>query len=405
MADNAKKSTEDVEKSGVAEKQQNVHAEPEKSDTATSKEETTEIETTTKEETTEDQSKSSGLPTDTKSDKTQDADDDKTNIAISIELPDEKNDTSDDSDQDEDFHNAVREQIENCKFEIIAAVQESTHKEINDLMDKQLRKLKRRHFAGSLIRDLLILILAIIVGYMSYCLYDVQYFDFMKSDCERNNTCASEDTQKPAEPEIIKDTAWYVQNYGGLLSNLKINLDADKVNAYYLYSNDLKVSDIQPSYLLAMAYNGLNSSTTYDSDHGIVIPSEDLRSAFINLFGSADYYVRRNFTNGCGDFKYDKDSDSFIAQTIQCADLSNREIIEEVTEAREEGNALYFLTVAAIYDKTEQSFYTFDDLFKPAFSNVEKSDLAKHQGALNQYQYRFKKVDGKYYFSDIVKLK
>lgn len=430
MAGNAKKSTDDVEKSGVAEKQETSTEETKSTTSETKnqdnqstindtdsseKSETSEVAQVNESETAENNERetaetSKAETTEAKSDSTdasdsKQPDDEKTNIAISIELPDEKSNANTNDDQEESFYSSVREQIENCKFEIIAAVQESTHKEVGDLMNKQMRKLRRRHFAGSLIRDLLILILAALVGYLSYCLYDVKYFDFMKSDCERNNTCVSTNTPEPAKPEIVKDTAWYVKNYGSLLDNLKVHLDASKIDAYYLYSNDLKVSEIQPNYLLAMAYNRLDASTTYDSERGISIPSEDLRKAFISLFGSADYYARRDFTNGCGEFKYNQDLDSFVAPTIQCANLSQREIIEEVTEAHEEGNVLYFLTVAAIYDKAEQSFYTFDSLFKPAFSNVEKSDLAKHQGSLNQYQYRFKKVDGNYYFSDVTKLK
>lgn len=78
-----------------------------------------------------------------------------------------------------------------------------------------------------------------------------------------------------------------------------------------------------------------------------------------------------------------------------------------MTDAREEGNVLYFFTTAAIFDDQENSFYTFDDLFKPAVKNVANSeqDLAKYQASLNQYQYRFKRIDDKFYFSDIAKLK
>ena len=38
-------------------------------------------------------------------------------------------------------------------------------------------------------RDVVIFVLFAIVVYFGYCLYDVKYFDFMKSECEKNGTC------------------------------------------------------------------------------------------------------------------------------------------------------------------------------------------------------------------------
>lgn len=306
-----------------------------------------------------------------------------------------------------EFQEEIREQIENCKFELIAAVQESVHAEISDVARKQIRKVERRRRVGYLVRDILILLLAAMIGYMGYCLYDVKYFDFMKSDCERNNTCSETDNSENGEktPEIIKDTAWYRNNYGYLYDNLQVGLSADKVEAYYLYSGDYKVSEIQPTYLLGMAYNHLNSSTSYDSANGIVVPAADLRQAYINLVGDADHFAKHDFTYHCANFQYDKNADTFSASSVLCADNTNRTILEQIDEIYEEGNVLYFLTTATIFDRKEQNFYTFDNLFKPVASNVGEDDLAKHASLLNHYQYQFNKVDNQYYFSGITKLK
>jgi len=327
------------------------------------------------------------------------SDEDKSNhIKLSIEL---------DNEGDEEFQKAVREQIENCKLEITSSVQDSIHKELAGSA-KYIRKLERRRRVGFFVRDIVILILAGLLGFAIYCLYDAQYFDFMKPDCARDNTCPS--TSEPVEnvveaPEIVKDKAWYMANYGKLLESIQLNLNADKVSAYYLYSGDYRVSEIQPNYLLGMAYNNLNATTTYDSDAGVVIPAADMQVAFQNLFGTTDYFVKQDFMNGCVEFKYNKAGDNFVTPAVQCVDNANRRIVEEVEEVYEEGSVLYFLTTAAIYDKAEQAFYTFDDLFKPATGSASAEDLMKYQASLNHYQYRFKKSDGKYYFSDIAKLK
>lgn len=304
-----------------------------------------------------------------------------------------------------EFQAEIREQIENCKFEIISSLQESVHTELEEVTEKQVRKVERRRRAGFIVRDVLILILAAVVGYFGYCLYDAKYFDFMQSACEEQNNCeTTKDEVSVKEPEEVKDTAWYQQRYGSLFQSLQTNLNADQVSAYYLYSDDYKVSEIQPKYLLAMAYNKLNSNITYDGANGIVIPVNDLRTAFVDLFGDAEYFSKQNFTYDCTNFKYDKNSDSFTADSVLCAHNANRKIVETVDQIYEEGNVMYFLTTATIFDQAEQSFYSFDNLFKPVAKNVTSEDVTKHSSLLNHYQYQFKKVDEKYYFSGVVKL-
>lgn len=320
-------------------------------------------------------------------------------IEIEIEADDFKEPGS-------DFQSDVREQIENCKFEIVAALQESVHNELEEVTERQVRKIERRRRSGVIVRDIIILILSIIVGFFAYCLYDAQYFEFLRPKCEENSSCETEskNNSEPTE-EAVKDTVWYQQNYGYLLDSLKLNLDADKISAYYLYTGDYKVDEIEPEYLLGMAYNKLDANVSYDSDSGIAVPAKDLQTAFVNLVGKADGFVKRNFTYHCANFTYDKANDKFTTPSLLCADTAKREIAEEVDEIYEEGSAIYFLTTAAIYDRKEESFYSFDDLFKPVVRNVARGDFAKHKSLFNQYQYQFKKVDGKYYFSGVMKLR
>lgn len=329
-----------------------------------------------------------------KDDESEKVDDGKPTDTIEIEIKGSKV-------NHEEFQAEVREQIENCKFEIIASLQDKIHDELQHF-EKQARRLERRRRSGVIVRDIIILILAAMVGFLAYCLYDAEYFEFLKPKCKQENNC--EVTVQQKDPEV-KSPEWYKQNYSYLFESLQTKLDADKVNAYYMYTDDRKVSEVQPEYLLAMAYNRLNSSTTYDSNEGIVVPANDLRQAYIDLVGNTNGFVKTSFDYHCANFQYRKESDDFMAKSLLCADTSDRKILEEIDEIYEEGNALYILTTATIYDKTNSSFYNFDNLFKPAVKNVGEDDFAKNKSSLNQYQYQFKKTDNKYYFSGVIKLK
>lgn len=307
----------------------------------------------------------------------------------------------------EGFQEAVREQIENCKNELKVSLEQSIRQEFSLIVKKQLKVANRRRRAGAIVRDIIILILAATVGYFGWCLYDVRYFDWMGPQQE----VAAPDVpskQEVDEPEVVvKDTRWYVNNYGYLFEDLQLGLNADSVEAYYLYSDDRKVGEIKPAYLLGMAYNKVmpTAESSADTTARASVAAADLRTAFEGMFGAADYFEKVGFTHGCKKFTYARENDTFVTENGDCVLDSEREIIEEIDEMHEEGSVLYVLTTAAIYDASEASFYSFDNLFKPAVTNAEKTDLGKNQAVLNRYQYQFKKTGEKYHFSGVVKLK
>ena len=120
---------------------------------------------------------------------------------------------------DDKFQTGIREQIENVKFEIISSIQENLHSELKDYTLKQIRKIERRRRIGVIVRDVVILLLAVVVGYFGYCLYDAQYFDFMQPFCEQSDNCEDDknESDTKTDSEVVKDTAWYQRTYGYLL--------------------------------------------------------------------------------------------------------------------------------------------------------------------------------------------
>jgi len=307
----------------------------------------------------------------------------------------------------EEFQEAVREQIENCKNELKISLEQSIQQEFSLIVKKRLKAANRRRRIGMIVRDIVILILAAAVGYFGWCLYDVRYFDWMGPQQEVSAPDVPSN-QEVDEPEVVvKDTRWYVNNYGYLFEDLQLGLNADNIEAYYLYSDDHKVSEIKPAYLLGMAYNKVmpTAESSADTTAKTSVTAADLRTAFEGMFGTTDYFEKVSFTHGCKKFTYVREDDAFVTENGNCSLESKREVVEEIDEMYEEGNVLYVLTTAAIYDADEASFYSFDNLFKPAVTNVEKTDLSKNRAVLNQYQYQFKKTGEKYHFSGVVKLR
>lgn len=282
--------------------------------------------------------------------------------------------------------------------------------EVTNVMKQEERRILKGKNSAIFKRDFIIILLFALILYFGYCLYDIKYFDFMKSECERNGTCTinsdyTTDTENPSKPpEIVKDKKWYIENYGYLLNEVKVNMNADNAKSYYLYSSDHSLSDIKTNYLLNIAYSHLDKKEIKTNSTTIAIEADSLKNAFINVFGTESLYQNVNFSYNCLEFTYNQEKNRYTAENNKCSDTKNI-IVEEIDDMLEEGDVLYIKTIAAIYNESEKSFYTFDDLYDSAVSNVTKEDMSKYVKKLNRYQYQFKKVDNVYYLDSITKLK
>ncbi len=315
----------------------------------------------------------------------------------------------------EEVQKEVKTTIINSTKEYKEELKEDLLEDINnafmDKMDMEEKRILRSKNSSIFKRNVIILVLIGVILYFGYCLFDARYFDFMKSECERNGTCGVANTKEGETPdtpsnetEVVKDKKWYIENYGYLLDNVKLSLNADQVSAYYLYSTDRDISEMKSSVLLNLAYHQVNSKNIKTNSVSITVEGSVLKEAFEKVFGSTTYYNPTNFTYNCLNFKYNQEKDRFSADNKKCSTTTNK-ILEEIDDMYEDGNVLYMITNATIYNESESAFYTFDNLYEPTVTNVNENDLSINAKKLNRYQYQFKKVDDTYYLNSIVKLK
>lgn len=307
-----------------------------------------------------------------------------------------------------DIHNYTEEVKEDLKEDIL----DDVNNEISNLVKREEKRMLNNKKIAIFKRDIIIIILFAIGLYFGYCLYDAKYFNFMKSECEKEGNCnqvennqdSGDTSSENNEPLIIKDKKWYIDNFGYLLNKAKLTMNADNVSAYYLYSTDRKMSDVKSSVLLNMAYKNLNSKSIKSNSVSITVEGNDLKNAFQDLFGTFANYKPGNFTYNCLHFKYNQEKDRYSAENTKCA-IANNKIIEEIDDMYEEGNVLYIITNATIYNESESSYYSFDNLYEPLFTDVTDADLSTYARRLNRYQYQFKKEEESYYLDSIIKLK
>lgn len=306
-----------------------------------------------------------------------------------------------------EIKHSILDNVEKYKEDLKEEMNEAINNEVSNVMKREEKRMLHSKNFSIFKKNVLLLILIGIICYFGYCLYDVKYFDFMKSDCEKNGTCytaSSDDVEEKTENEIVKDKDWYIENYGYLLKNAQVSLNADQVSAYYLYNTDHKLNEIKTAYLLNMAYQKLDSKSIKTNSMNVTITASDLKNAYQELFGTLDHYKDTNFSYNCLNFVYNKEKDKYIAENRKCSG-ANKQILESISDMYEEDNKLYILTTATIYDQTEGSYYTFDNLYDPILMNVTEDNFLENAKKLNRYQYIFKKVDDQYYLDSITKLK
>lgn len=308
-----------------------------------------------------------------------------------------------------EIQTTIKESSAKFKEDVKEEINIEIQNEVSNMMQQEEKRILRGKNFSIFKRDVLILVFLGISFYFGYCLYDVKYFDFMKSECEKNGTCyvengSGEGSDENKQPEIVKDKEWYIENYGYLLDEVAITLNADNVSAYYLYSNDYKLNEIKSPYLLNMAYNKLDTKQIKTNSQTVTVEGSDLKNAFENLFGSTTYYKPSSFTYNCLNFTYNSEKDRFTAENTKCSKTKNT-ILEEIENMYEEGDVLYIQTIATIYNESEGSYYTFDNLFDAVALDVTRDDISRNSRKLNKYQYQFKKANDTYYFDGITKLK
>lgn len=306
--------------------------------------------------------------------------------------------------REDDYLASIREQIENCKNELSTSLQLSIANEYNTIIKQQLSRAERRRRWNNFFHDVIIILVVFVAVYFWCCLADARYFDFMKSDCELNNTCPTQDAAATETAGPVKDANWYLANYSYLFDDLRTDLNADDLAAYYIYSDDRKISQIEPSVLLSMAYNRTDAITVPDQTT-VTVTVDVMQKAFKSMFGSLDYYEAVDFDHGCLHFNFERSTQSFVAENRACSNEGRREIVEKIDKIYEEGEAIYVLTTATVYDKLEQNLYNFDNLFQPVALNADASDISLYNANLNRFQYQFKKIDQDYRFASITKLK
>ncbi len=239
----------------------------------------------------------------------------------------------------------------------------------NEVKNQIIKEEKRllRHRTGKIIRrDIVILILLGIIGFMGYLMYKDDYVLIVK-----DKTVSSE--IKEEKDESVKDLSWYKKHYSYLIDNMHLNLPCDNMNKYYLYNKDLKADEINDSIKLSLAYNLLEDNNK--------IAKKDLENAYRKLFN--DSYNDASFQVDCKVYKLK--NDFYEAKNSECLDISDYQLREEITNIYEENDNIIIETVMGV--TSNNKLYNYHNL-ESSVSDIFDS-IIDYKESLNSYKYTF----------------
>ncbi len=272
--------------------------------------------------------------------------------------------------------------------------------EIKDSIRREQKNIIRSKNFKIFRKNIFILILLAIIVYFGYCLWDVKYFWFMKD----NKTTTKEVSKKIEEKEeVVKDKAWYIENYGYLLDDMKLDLSYDNPNIYYLYTNNFDKSNIKDTIKLNLAYKFI--SDKHETDYNYTIYEDDMKNAYIKLFGSLDNYNPTSFTVGCMQFYYNGNDRLYTAYKFTCDSSNPLHIKEEIKDMYEDNGKIIIETVMGVYSDYKYLF-NYSNLYNAVAIDFDESkSVLDYEDNLNTYKYTFNKNDNGYYFESIEKTK
>ena len=253
-------------------------------------------------------------------------------------------------------------------------------------------------------KNIFILLLIAVIVYFGYCLWDARYFNFMKDKNKVEEKEVIKEEEKEEVVEIIKDKNWYITNYGYLLDNMKLDLSYENSNIYYLYTGNYDLSNIKDTIKLNLAYKFVDNKN--ETDYNYVIKEEDMKNAYIKVFGSINNYNPTSFTALCMQFYYNSTDKLYMAYKFSCESNSSLHIKEEIKDMYEDNGKIIIETVMGVYDSTNKYLFNYSNLYLSLTNDFDETkSVLDYEDKLNTYKYTFNKIGDNYYFESIEKLR
>lgn len=276
------------------------------------------------------------------------------------------------------------------KEELLLYTKDRIDIEVQNSFKKIEKKIVNRKNSKILRRDILIIILIGITGFLTFELYNTGYFNKYLIKLENNTSIEMknevlENQNQESNNKVVKEDL--ISKHKDALNSFKISSDSIYIKDFYngKLSNELK---------LYLSFSNLDKNAIQIDDGTLIISEDDLVSSYKKLFD--DEYQAVSFNYNSLRFKYLKSQNIYLAYGELKSNKSNiKRIIKDVEENNDE---IVITTIEAIVD---------NDKVINILSNKEiagytnDNSIISNQSKLNTMKYYFKLINKEYYLENI----
>ena len=274
--------------------------------------------------------------------------------------------------------------LDSLKDELKDYITLEIRREYNEEIEKANRRLIKEKNKSLLWKNIFIVLLILVIGFLVYLMYKDGYFNRIFSNNsekvidvgDENNQNKQDNENKSSGKEEIKKPTFdeLKKEYAHLLDNIYINEESDYIDNYYhgILSNELK------NYL---ALNLIDFTSLSKEDDYNIIDADALRIKYNMIFN--DTYKSENFDYDGNKIRYINKIDSYITASLLekkktniVREIINIEVIDnqvviETVEALIKDNGIYNIltkekmedekSIIELKDKLTHVFYTFEN--------------------------------------------
>lgn len=294
-----------------------------------------------------------------------------------------------------DITKFIDDKKEDLTKEVIEKLDEHIEFKVDKRMKEEERRFTQRQKMRIIRQDVIIVLLLCVIGYMGYCLYEVDYFGLKKTDTpvqekpqkQENPTEPTEPvTEKPTEP--AKDSKYYIEKYGSLVEKIKIE---DK-SVFELFDSKTTIKNISNDLKLKIAYKNLEKNAKEEDKKMISFTKDSLKESAESIFGRNIELEDDMFDYGNIKFMFYNDTYIGLKEESTATGFTY-----EIVDAAELEDTLIFKVLVA--KELEGSLYNLEDeMLETKYDDQELSD---YKEKIKSFKITFEKTDEDYYFSSI----
>lgn len=303
------------------------------------------------------------------------------------------------------------QKMEEKKDEMIRSLYDNLDEQIKISISKKLKDEEKKLIGNRtrkiIVRDIIIVLLIALIGYLAYCLYDLDFHNIKTivtnkekiitaiedkdNKIDTINAVTEDNTKKEEKIEKEKSSKYYIENYGYLIDNLQITGE----NELYIYKNAINKMQIPNKIKLQVAYKNLNENKKKYENGAVSFKAEDLLETCKEIWGKDISMNHEIFDYNNNKFLYH--NDNYIG-FLENKEQAKSNVIYKIENAYEKDNKLTFEVVAAKKQENKLMNILTEQIITETYNG---EDILTYKDSLSKHKFIYTKVDDNYYFEKV----